>query len=198
MGYLEKRCKNAGYVTENIGYTTFGKNVETISDKLLTKKILKYKKEGYEKIHFVTHSMGALIVRFFLQDHEIPEGSRIVMLSPPNQGTEIADSLKNDFFYKLLAGKVGKELCTDSELILKLKNINYEVGIITGAKSYNLISSKMIPGRDDGRVSTERAKLSEMKDFLIVSKSHFTIKFDKYVADQVLLFLKFGCFNRKI
>jgi hypothetical protein len=132
-----------------------------------------------------------------LQKNEIPKGSRIVMLSPPNKGTEIADSLKTKFLYKLLTGKIGEELCTDSELIMELQNIKYDVGIITGIKSLNRISSKMIPGEDDGRVSTQSAKLDEMKDFLIVNETHLSIKFDKYVADQVLFFIKSGYFDRK-
>jgi hypothetical protein len=75
--------------------------------------------------------------------------------------------------------------------------VKYEIGVITGNKSYNKSFSKMIPGDDDGRVSTERAKLNEMKDFLVVNDSHLTIKYDKYVANQTIYFLQNGSFDWK-
>jgi triacylglycerol lipase len=197
MSWLENKCKDEGYNTVNIGYSHFGRDVEAISEKRLQKKVQKCVDSGYERIHFVTHSMGGLIVRYYLQNNEIPKGSRIVMLSPPNHGSEVADSLKTNFFYKFFGGKVGKELRTDSELIEKLRDVKYEIGVITGNKSYNKSFSKMIPGDDDGRVSTERAKLNEMKDFLVVNDSHLTIKYDKYVANQTIYFLQNGSFDWK-
>jgi triacylglycerol lipase len=197
MSYLEKQCKDEGYNTLNIGYSHIGRDVEAISDKRLQKKVQKCIEAGYKNIHFVTHSMGGLILRYYLQDNRLPEGSRIVMLSPPNHGSEVADSLKTNFFYKIFGGEVGKELQTNSELIGKLRDVDYEIGVITGNKSFNKKFSKMIPGQDDGRVSTERAKLNEMKDFLIVNNSHLTIKYDKYVANQTLHFLQNGSFDKE-
>ncbi len=165
---LENALKDEGYITKNIGYSSSGETIESLSENELSKVVERYKKIGFDKIHFVTHSMGGLIVRYYLQGHDLPSGSRIVMLSPPNHGSEIADHFQKSKFYKLVVGDVGKELAIDSSILSELKPIVQEVGIIAGNKSSNSYFSKIIPGEDDGRVAVDNTKLIEMKDFIIV------------------------------
>ena len=197
MSFLENECLKKGYTTYNLGYSTAGETISSLSEKILTAVIRKCRKKGFSKIHFVTHSMGGLIVRYYLQNNELPEGSRIVMLSPPNKGTEVADFLKSNVLYKLFAGDVGQELCTDSKIIRNLKEINIEIGIIAGNKSYNPFFSEIIPGEDDGRISIENTKLENMTDFLIVNGSHLTIKHRQEVSEQMVYFLQNGKFTRE-
>lgn len=192
---LESALKDEGYFTKNIGYSTTGETIESLSEKELTKVVERYKKIGFKKIHFVTHSMGGLIVRYYLQDHTLPIGSRIVMLSPPNHGSEIADHFREGAFYKLIVGEVGQELVTDSNILSELKPIVPEVGIIAGNKSSNRYFSKIIPGEDDGRVAVDNTKLTEMKDFMIVPSTHLTIKYNNEVIKQTAFFLKNGKFK---
>ena len=191
---LESALKDVGYTTKNIGYSTTGETIESLAEKELTKVVERYKKIGFKKIHFVTHSMGGLIVRFYLQDHTLPIGSRIVMLSPPNHGSEVADYFQESKFYKLIVGEVGQELTTDSKILSKLKPIVPEVGIIAGNKSSNKYFSKIIPGEDDGRVAVDNTKLTEMKDFIVVPSTHLTIKYNNEVMKQTTFFLKNGKF----
>ena len=191
---LENALKDEGYTTKNIGYFTTGETIESLAEKELSEIVEIYKKIGFEKIHFVTHSMGGLIVRYYLQDRTIPTGSRIVMLSPPNHGSEVADHFLESKFYKLIVGDVGQELATDSNILSELKPIVPEVGIIAGNKSSNKYFSKIIPGEDDGRVAVDNTKLTEMKDFIVVPSTHLTIKYNKEVMKQTAFFLKNGKF----
>ncbi len=192
---LENALKDEGYTTKNIGYFTTGETIESLAEKKLSKVIEQYEKIGFEKIHFVTHSMGGLIVRYYLQANDLPMGSRIVMLSPPNHGSEVADHFQESSFYKILVGDVGKELTTDSNILLELKQIVPEIGIIAGNKSSNPYFSKLIPGEDDGRVAVDNTKLIEMKDFMVVPSTHLTIKYNDEVIQQTVFFLKNGKFN---
>ncbi len=192
---LESALKEEGYTTKNIGYSTTGETIESLAEKELSKVIEQYKKIGFKKIHFVTHSMGGLIVRYYLQDHTLPTGSRIVMLSPPNHGSEVADHFQESKFYKIIVGEVGQELATDSKILLELKPIVPEVGIIAGNKSSNTYFSKIIPGEDDGRVAVDNTKLTEMKDFIVVPSTHLTIKYNNEVIKQTVFFLKNGKFK---
>ena len=84
------------------------------------------------------------------------------MLSSPNKGSEIVDKLKDLYLFKWINGPAGQQLGTDME---SLPNIlgpaDYELGIITGDKTINPILSWLIPGKDDGKVSVERAKLAQ-------------------------------------
>ncbi len=197
MSFLESECRKRGYTTFNIGYSTVGETIGSLSEKLLRDLIEDCKNKGFSKIHFVTHSMGGLIVRFFLQNNKLPECSRIVMLSPPNQGTEVADFFKTNIFYKIIAGQIGLELCTDSDIIRNLKELNIEFGVIAGNKSFNPFFSEIIPGADDGRISVDNTKLDEMSDFLIVNDSHLTIKHRPEVSEQMVYFLQNGKFKRE-
>ncbi|MBT4575932.1 MAG: hypothetical protein HOB92_05640 [Candidatus Cloacimonetes bacterium] len=193
---LEIALKEEGYTTKNIGYSSNGETIESLAEKELSEIVERYKKIGFDKIHFVTHSMGGLIVRCYLQDHELPEGSRIVMLSPPNKGSEVADHFKESKFYNLIVGDVGQELATDSNILSELKQIIPEIGIIAGDKSTNSYFSKIIPGEDDGRVAVDNTKLIEMKDFMIVHSTHLTIKYNDEVIRQTVFFLQNGKFYK--
>ncbi len=195
---LESALKDEGYITKNIGYSSSGGTIESLADKELSGIVEKYKKIGFDKIHFVTHSMGGLIVRYYLQEHNIPVGSRIVMLSPPNHGSEVADHFQESKFFKLIVGDVGQELATSSKILTELKPIVPEVGIITGNKSSNPYFSRIIPGEDDGRVAVDNTKLTEMKDFMVVPSTHLTIKYNNEVIKQTVFFLKNGKFKHII
>ena len=72
---------------------------------------------------------------------------------------------------------------------------DFEVGIITGSRSINLILSLMIKGNDDGKVSIERAKLEGMKDFRILPSTHPFIMKSKTAIEQTIFFLNHGVFK---
>ena len=96
-------------------------------------------------------------------------------------------------------GPAGQELGT-SEAQSKpkrLKAVNIDIGVITGNRSYNPFFSWLIPGRDDGKVSTESAKLAEMKDFLILPSSHAFIMRDSHAIKQAIHFLRNSKFSKE-
>jgi triacylglycerol lipase len=110
-------------------------------------------------------------------------------------GSEIDDHFQESSLYKIIVGDVGQELTTDSNILTELKPIVPEVGIIAGNKSSNPYFSKLIPGEDDGRVSVDNTKLTEMIDFILVPSTHLTIKYNDEVIKQTLYFLKNGKFK---
>ena len=117
------------------------------------------------------------------------------MLSPPNQGSELADILKQWKPYQMVMGPSGQELGTDPQSTPNLLgSVNYELGVITGDVSFNPVSSLLIPGPDDGKVSVSRARVAGMKDFLVVNHSHTFIMNSSEVAEEVMSFLKTGAF----
>ena len=192
---LEKAISDAGFDTYNVGYPAFGKKIEKIAEEELDIAIKNVK--DYKKIHIVSHSMGGIITRYYLKDHQLPEGSRIVMLSPPNNGSEIADYFEDSKIYHLFYGDAGLQLTTDNEIFLKLPKLNYEIGVIAGNKSTNPFFSKLLPGKDDGRVAVESTYLSEMKDFVIIPTTHLFIKYNQEAAEQTIYFLKNGKFTHE-
>lgn len=198
MEKLAQKLAGEGYGILNQGYPSREKTVEFLSSHIIPKAITHCRDRGARKIHFVTHSMGGILVRYYLRDQNIPELGRVVMLSPPNGGSEVVDKLGGNFVFKWLNGPAGRQLGTDAESIPnRLGPVNFELGVITGDRSINLILSCLIPGPDDGKVSINNAKVTGMKDFTIVHASHPFIMNHKEAQRQVISFLKTGRFEHR-
>lgn len=197
MALLATRLRKQGFVTVNVGYPSTHKTIERLSEQYLAPAIDKCKAKGAERIHLVTHSLGGIIARYYLQDHRLPEGSRIVMLSPPNKGSEVVDALKSRWLYQLVTGPAGQALGTENNSFLsRLLPVAEEVGVITGDRSSDPWFDRLFPGAHDGKVSVERSKLDEMVDFLIVHEGHTFIMNSMAVMKQVIYFLQHGYFER--
>ena len=198
MKLMENFLKDYGYLTINNDYPSTSLSIEKISDYYLPRFIAECGKRS-RRIHVVTHSLGGIIFRHYLQEHRLPQGSRIVMLSPPNKGSEVADRFKDQGWYRQLMGPAGQQLTTAPDsLPNRLEPIDYEVGVITGRRTLEPWFSWMIPGEDDGKVSVARARLAEMKDFLVVNHGHTFIMNSHRVKEQVVHFLEHGYFQRSV
>ncbi len=198
MNKIEDGLTRDGYHVWNETYPSTKEKIETLAVRHIKTGLSFCEAFGPAKIHFVTHSLGGILVRYYLQTRRIPDLGNIVMLSPPNKGSELADHLKDIYFYKILTGPAGQQLGTDSDSIIKqIKPIKGHIGIITGDRSLDPWFSTIIPGEDDGKVSIESAKLAEMSDFLVVDSGHTFIMRSETVIDQVKYFLKNGKFMKE-
>lgn len=196
MDALETYLSGKGYKMVNFAYPSTSESIERIAEVYVPEALARCQSSPVDKIHFVTHSLGGIIVRQYLQTNTLPQGSRLVMLAPPNQGSEVVDYLKDFFAFQWTHGPPGQELGTNPESTPnRLRPINVEVGVIAGDTSLNPIFSTLIPGPDDGKVSVERAKLAEMTDFLVVSSTHTFIMRNPTVLAQVVHFLEHGRFD---
>jgi hypothetical protein len=194
---IETSLRERDYHVWNESYPSLSQPVEALSVPVIEAGLTHCRGKQAQRIHFVTHSLGGIIVRHYLQDHKIENLGRIVMLAPPNRGSEVADQMKDGFFYQAIMGPAAQELGTEKEsLPNSLKPIDGEIGIIAGKKDGESWFLPEIPGDDDGKVAVERTKLPEMKDFLLVNEGHTFIMNDEEVIRQVLYFLGHGVFNR--
>ncbi len=197
LSTLEKHLKKEGFCVVNLPYPSREKKIETLSVETIPTGIERCSQFNSHKIHFVTHSMGGILVRYYLENYTLPNLGRVVMISPPNNGSEVVDKLKNLKLFRWLNGPAGDQLGTGDDSILNRLGLPYyETGIITGDKTLNPFLSLIIPGKDDGKVSIESAKLEGMKDFLVVHKSHTLIMNDKKVCQQVTSFIRNGKFDK--
>jgi len=196
MRRLEEHLKSLGYTTINLAYPSTTKSIETIAETHLARTVQGCEAQGAVKIHFVGHSLGGLVVRQYLQRHSMPAGSRLVMLSPPNQGSELVDLLMKVPLYRWITGPAGQEIGRGPESVVnRLKPVGIDVGVIAGNLSINLLFSAFMDGPDDGMVSVKSTMLPEMRDFIIVPNTHTFIMRDPLVMRQVAHFLKHGRFD---
>ncbi|MBC2709686.1 MAG: alpha/beta fold hydrolase [Desulfosarcina sp.] len=197
MEKMARHLTEKGYRVVNLDYPSTTASIEAISGGIVAETVQHCRLESPSTpIHFVTHSLGGILVRQYLQAHRLPSGSRVVMLSPPNQGSEIADMLKDISLYRWIMGPAGQQLGTAADSVPnRLGPVDVPVGIITGDSTLEPWFSSRVPGPDDGKVSVERARLAEMADFIVVHKSHGFIMNDPQVIAQTAYFLEHGVFR---
>jgi len=188
---MQNSLRENNYKVVNVGYPSQHFTIEELVEQYISPIIRTYEKKGNTRLHFVTHSMGGILLRYYLQYHSLECLGNVVMLGPPNQGSEVVDKLKNIPGFKFINGPAGQQLGTTSTSVpQQLGPVDYPVGVITGNKSINPILSYIIPGKDDGKVSLKRARVEGMTDFLVVPYTHTMIMRRQYVIDQTQHFLK--------
>jgi pimeloyl-ACP methyl ester carboxylesterase len=175
MRKIEDSLLGAGYITVNLDYPSRKKTIESIASEYVPLATGKCRNSNAESIHFVTHSMGGIVARKAIKDSKPDILGRVVMLSPPNQGSLVAEALKERWYYQLLNGPSGLQLTTSPDsLPNRLGPVDYPVGVIAGDKPafFDEWLLDIFTGDSDGKVSVERTKIEGMSDFLIVHKSH--------------------------
>ena len=198
MDKLADYLEAAGYRIVNTSYPSREKSIEELAIEFIPPALEDCRGPGIDRIHFVTHSMGGILVRYYLEHETIDDLGRVVMISPPNQGSEVVDQLFDVPGFEALNGPAGYQLGTgDNSLPLQLGPAEFEVGIIAGDYTTNFVFSSMLPGLDDGKVTVERTKLDGMADFIVVHEPHSLIMRDEDVIRQVLYFLRYGRFYRE-
>ena len=195
MKGLEKYLTDQGFEVYNIGYPSTRYPVERLAEDLREKLRGCCRGKG-GRIHFVTHSLGGILLRCYMNRYPLEHPGRVVMLSPPNQGSEVVDRLKNTFLFRIVMGPAGGQLGTDPKsLPNRLGPVGFELGVIAGTGSRFALFSSLIPGENDGKVAVERARVEGMKDFLTVPRGHTFIMDAPEVSFQVVHFLENGVFK---
>lgn len=198
MHKLAESLTDRGYKVSNWSYPSRKQPIDVLADESIPRAVQSCDDPAIERISFVTHSMGGILIRYYLANNEIDGLGRVVMLSPPNQGSELVDFWSEWPGFELINGPAGYQLGTgDNSLPLQLGPANFDVGVITGSNTTNPLFSVMIPGEDDGKVSVEHARLEGMADFLVVPEAHSLIMRDNDVIRQTVYFLEHGHFSRQ-
>ena len=194
MNKLADELTKAGYVVSNYGYPSTSLDIEEIAKAHVHKAISGC--GSAEKVNFVTHSLGGVVLRKYLSLNTLESLGRVVMLGPPNQGSEVVDKLKNVPGFKLINGPAGLQLGTGEDSVPNsLGSVTYPVGIIAGSSTFNPVLSQLLPNPDDGKVSVERTKVEGMADHIVLPVTHTFMMKNKDVIAQVKAFLKTGKFN---
>ena len=195
MHKLEQALVDAGYCVENVSYESTRHDIETLAEMAIG-SALSACPVG-QKIHFVTHSLGGILVRQYLQKHRIENLGRVVMLGPPNKGSEVVDKLGDFPGFHFINGDAGLQLGTGATSVPnRLGPAEFDLGVIAGTRSINLFLSSMIPGPDDGKVSVENTRLEGMRDHLEMEVTHTFMMGNSEVIEQVIYYLREGRFKR--
>jgi hypothetical protein len=198
MKRLEWTMRNRGYQVQNVAYPSTRQSVERLACDHLAPALRQIDLSSPARIHFVTHSLGGIVLRQYLEGNPLPNLGRVVMLAPPNQGSEVAARLKGNLFYKFFTGPSGEQVATGADdLPQRLGPVRFPLGVIAGDRSFNPFFSWLLPGPDDGKVSIASTRVAGMSDFMVMHTSHTWMMWRRPVIDQVLAFLETGRFRRQ-
>ncbi len=194
MSLLGMRLAEAGYRVVDFEYPSTSETLEALGDRL--EQWLGLCCAGEENaVHFVTHSMGGIVVWAYLTDRRSTYAGRVVMLAPPAGGSELIDVLAETPLLEAIVGPSGARLGTDSgRAAAGFPPVDFALGVIAGDRSLNPLSSWIIPGPDDGKVAVRAARVPGATDFLVIPGTHTFLMNRADVANQVLHFLRHGAF----
>ena len=200
MARLERVFRRDGYFVLNRTYPSRRMKIDSMSLKTIDPLIKACWAAGCRRIHFVTHSMGGILVRAFMaQNPDVPElkNSHIVMLAPPNNGSQIVDRFGHTRWFRCVFGPGACQLRTGADgYPATLGEAPATTGVIAGTHTWDPIFSRYLPGPHDGKVTVENTRLGGMKDHLTAPVTHTFIAWSSPVIRQCRHFVRHGAFAK--
>ena len=184
-----------GFLVVNQGYPSTEATIDQLFDHVATA----VDACGAARVNFVTHSMGGLLARGWLAAHRPENMGRVVMLAPPNQGSEVVDTFRDMKVFEHFTGPAGQQMRTGPEGIGALLGpVTFDLGVIAGNRSVNPLFSAIIPGEDDGTVSVESTRVEGMADHIVIPSTHTFLMNSPVAIAQVITFLETGKFDHAL
>ena len=146
-----------------------------------------------QPIHFITHSLGGIIARSILATDVPWKPGRIVMLAPPNRGSEIVDWSRNHPVLHQLLGPAGRALGSEGlPNALPELPAHIEAAVIMGNRCPIPIFKKILAPENDGIVSAARGKITGLRGFSVIHADHTFIQMHPEAIRLCLHFLNTG------
>ncbi len=194
MGELETKLQRAGYEVANINYPSRRHSVPELADMAIGEGLGLCSEKASGKVHFVVHSMGGILLRYYLSVHELPDLGRAVMLGTPNQGAELVDHLRDWPGFSILGPGAISLGTGDDGIVHEIGAVDFELGVIAGNININPLASLLLKSDSDSVVTVESTRVEGMKEHLVLPVIHTTMMRNNKLIDHAIHFLKTGNF----
>jgi pimeloyl-ACP methyl ester carboxylesterase len=197
MQKMKRALEGNGYYVANVDYPSRDHEIEVLAPLAIEDGLEQCgENSGTSTVHFVTHSLGGILVRVYLADNAIANLGRVVMLAPPNQGSKAVDEMERIPGFDWLNGPAGYQLGKGPESVpLRLGVPDFDFAVIAGDRTIDPITSAILDDPDDGKVSVSDTRLEGMRDFVVVPVSHALIMQNREVIRLVMNYLARGSFS---
>ncbi|ESQ79382.1 alpha/beta fold hydrolase [Asticcacaulis sp. YBE204] len=195
MRSVAQAARAAGYGVAHIIYPSTRAPIETLIADHVTPQIADLTLSN-DKVHFVTHSLGGVLLHAYLQIHRPANLGRVVMQAPGLEGSETLEMFRRNPIFRFLFGPAAYQSGTGTDgFAARLpRHVDYELGVIAGCVSLDLLPLFFVPPPHDGKISVGRTKLEGMADHIVLPTSHDTMMHDPAALFQTLRFLHCGHF----
>jgi pimeloyl-ACP methyl ester carboxylesterase len=193
MTKLERAIAAAGFETLNVRYPSRKLPLEALAEEV-RRTAGNFIERNDGPLHIVTHSMGGLVARTLIAQNRPASLGRVVMLGPPNQGSEVADLLVRTWLYRRIYGPAGLQLTTHN--VMHPTQADFTLGVIAADRTIDPLCWFLIPGPNDGKVSVARTKIDGMTDHTTVHATHTLMARNNEVLRQTIHFLRHGRFAK--
>lgn len=197
MKAMQWGLEEAGYQVVNLNYPSAFYPVTQLTDTVVEEGLTACARLYPERVNFVTHSLGGILVRLYLSRHKVPNLGRVVMLGPPNNGSQMADYIGSLPILQNFMPPVVAQLGTSPDSVpRRLGRVNFSLGVIAGTNNYTPFIPGQPEGPSDGTVAVAETLVPGMSDFIEMPVGHTMMMWDDEVIAQTIYFLRHGRFKR--
>ncbi|QQS87235.1 esterase/lipase family protein [Fusobacterium canifelinum] len=203
LRFIDEKLAEDGYTVVNIQYPTVNDNIVEMTEKYIVPNIEEQVKKLNEinlerkaknlpelKIHFVVHSMGTCLLRYYLKENKLDSLGKVVFITPPSHGSQLSDNPIADLIPYFIGPAVKDMKTNENSFVNQLGNPNYPCYILIGDSSNNFLFSMFIKGEDDGMIPLATAGLEGASLKTIKNTTHTSILENQETVDEILKFLK--------
>ncbi|MBS0351406.1 MAG: alpha/beta hydrolase [Proteobacteria bacterium] len=184
-----------GWRILNIDYPSTRYSIDQLVERI-SDKISVFRENSANPFFAVGHSLGSIILHFYIKKYIPAHLSRIVALGPPYHGSAIVDHLKRYPWFKKLYGPAAAEL--NSHLFARLGEVDYQLGVIAGNRcvaSDWFFANFWLKKPNDGKVEVASTRIPNMKDHIILPVKHPLMPTYPSVIHHTAHFIHHGCFD---
>ncbi|MFV8780811.1 alpha/beta fold hydrolase [Microbulbifer sp. SA54] len=185
-----------GFYVANIDYPSRQYPIQVLAEMAVPRGLAACERAGAAPVHFVAHSMGALLLRQYFAQRSAQQVRRVVMLGPPNRGSRLGNFLSCIPWIKDINGPAGKQMGVDEHSVpSQLGPLPFPAGVIAGTRSWNPLFAAIIEGDDDGIVGLPSTYVQGVCARVVKPVTHDGLTSDKRVIEEVVRYLRAGKFK---